>query len=127
MEDKLIDFCRFGDDVKIAFNVKFNNNVDNPIFGIRISDHRNSVVYGTNNKLNGVKSDLYKKGESVKITFKQKINLIGGIYYVSPSVGNKDTKTYCDWVNNMMTINVIHNNRAEGIADLNSKVTIERI
>lgn len=126
LEDKLIDFCKWGDNVKISFNVKFNNDVDNPIFGIRISDHRNSIVYGTNNKLCGVKSDLYKKGESIRIIFKQKINLIGGTYYVSPSIGNKDAKTYCDWVNNMMTVNVINNNRAEGIADLNSEVFIER-
>ncbi|MCL4378570.1 MAG: ABC transporter ATP-binding protein [Actinobacteria bacterium] len=125
-EGKLVDFCKFGDDVKITFHVKFNNDVDNPIFGIRIADHRNVVVYGTNNKLNRVKSDYYKKGDLLTVSFQQKINLIGGDYFVSPSVGNKDTKTYCDWVNNMMTINVIHHNRAEGIADLNSRVYIER-
>ncbi len=124
--DKPVDFCKFGDDVKIVMYVKFNKTVEHPIFGIRITDHRNNIVYGTNNRLNQVKSEIYNAGDNVVVTFRQKINLIGGTYYVSPSVGNKDTKTYCDWVINMMSINVIHRNIAEGIADLNSEITIAR-
>ncbi|GAI37921.1 unnamed protein product, partial [marine sediment metagenome] len=34
-------------------------------------------------------------------------------------VGYNDNKTYCDWINDMLTLNVIHNNKAEGISDLN--------
>jgi len=123
---KAIDFCKYGDEVKIAYDVKFNNIVENPIFGIRITDHRNNIVYGTNNRLNGVKADTYKPGDVIRVVFKQVINFIGGTYYVSPSVGNKDTKTYCDWIINMMTVNVIHRNIAEGIADLNSGISIEK-
>jgi len=127
LKDNVLDFCKFGDEVKIVFEAVFNAPVDNPIFGLRITDHRNNIVYGTNNKLNKVKSEIYGKGEKIKLIFKQKINLMGGTYYVSPSVGNKDTKTYCDWVNNMLTVNIIHNNKAEGIADLNSEITIEKV
>ncbi len=123
----ILDFCRFGDDVQIAFDVKFNSIVENPIFGIRITDHRNNIIYGTNNRLNNVKTGTYQPGDILKVIFRQKINLIGGTYYVSPSVGNKDTKTYCDWVINMMTINVIHKNIAEGVADLNSEVQIIKV
>jgi len=98
-----------------------------PIFGIRITDHRNNVVYGTNNRLNGIKTQTYKPGEKVRVIFKQIMNFIGGTYYVSPSVGNKDTKTYCDWVINMMTVNVMHRNLAEGIADLSTEISIIKI
>jgi len=90
----ILDFCKFGDDVQVAFDVKFNNIVENPIFGIRITDHRNNIIYGTNNRLHNVKTGVYKPGDVLKVIFRQKINLIGGTYYVSPSVGNKDTKTY---------------------------------
>ena len=41
-------------------------------------------------------------------------------------VGYNDNKTYCDWINDMLTINVIHKNIAEGISDLNSKVILEK-
>jgi energy-coupling factor transporter ATP-binding protein EcfA2 len=123
----IIDFCNFGDDVQIALDIKFNNVVETPIFGIRITDHRNNIVYGTNNRLNAVKTGTYQPGDVLKVVFRQRINLIGGTYYISPSVGNKDTKTYCDWVINMMTINVIHRNVAEGIADLDSRIFISKI
>ena len=126
-DDKQLDFCRYGDEVKIAFEVKFNKVVENPIFGMRITDHRNIIVYGTNSKLGGLKTEIYQPGEKLKVVFKQMVNLIGGSYTVSPSIGNKDTKTYCDWIINMMTINVMHRNIAEGIADFNSEVKLVKL
>jgi ABC-type polysaccharide/polyol phosphate transport system ATPase subunit len=126
-DDRQLDFCRYGDEVKIAFEVKFNKVVENPIFGMRITDHRNIIVYGTNSKLGGLKTEVYQPGEKLKVVFKQVVNLIGGSYTVSPSIGNKDTKTYCDWIINMMTINVMHRNIAEGIADFNSEVELVKI
>jgi ABC-type polysaccharide/polyol phosphate transport system ATPase subunit len=126
-DDRQLDFCRYGDEVKIAFEVKFNKVVENPIFGMRITDHRNIIVYGTNSKLGGLKTEVYQPGEKLKVVFKQVVNLIGGSYTVSPSIGNKDTKTYCDWIINMMTINVMHRNIAEGIADFNSEVKLVKI
>jgi ABC-type polysaccharide/polyol phosphate transport system ATPase subunit len=126
-DDRQIDFCRYGDEVKIVFEVKFNKVVENPIFGMRITDHRNIIVYGTNSKLNGLKTEVYQPGEKLKVVFQQMVNLIGGSYTVSPSIGNKDTKTYCDWIINMMTVNVIHRNIAEGIADFNSEVKLVKL
>ncbi len=126
-DGKQIDFCKYGDNVQIAIDVKFSNVVENPIFGIRITDHRNNVVYGTNSRLQGVKTIVYMPEDKIRVIFKQRINLIGGEYFVTISVGNKDNKTYCDWINNMVTINVIYKNIAEGIVDLDSEVRIERM
>jgi len=121
-----IDYCKYGEDVKIVFEVLFNAEVEEPIFGIRITDHKYNVIYGTNNRLNDIKTGLCRKGDVVKVIFKQKINLIGGEYYISLSVGYKDGRSYCDWINNMLVLNVMHHNRAEGIADLNSDISMER-
>jgi hypothetical protein len=123
----LIDFCKNGVNVQIAFDVKFNNMVENPIFGLRITDLRNNVVYGTNSRLQGVKTIVYMPGDKIRVIFKQQVNLIGGEYFVTISVGNKDTKTFCDWVINIMSINVISRVLAEGIADLNSEIKIIKI
>jgi ABC-type polysaccharide/polyol phosphate transport system, ATPase component len=123
----LIDFCKNGVNVQIAFDVKFNNMVENPIFGLRITDLRNNVVYGTNSRLQGVKTIVYMPGDKIRVIFKQQVNLIGGEYFVTISIGNKDTKTFCDWVINIMSINVISRVLAEGIADLNSEIKIIKI
>jgi len=124
--DKEIDFCKYGDEVKIIYKVLFKEKVEEPIFGIRITDHRGNIIYGTNSRLGNIKTGPFKKGDEVKVAFSFKITLIGGEYSVSPAVGYNDNKTYCDWVNDMLTINVIHKNVAEGLADLNPTIEIKR-
>ncbi len=124
--DKEIDFCKYGDDVKIIYEVLFKKEVEEPIFGMRITDFKGNIVYGTNTRLNNIKTGTFKKGDLIKVIFNQKINLIGGAYSVSPAVGYNDNKTYCDWINDMLTLNVIHNNKAEGIADLNPEIIIKK-
>lgn len=125
-ENKL-DYCKYGDEVKIALGIKFNRKVESPIFGIRITDFKDNIVYGTNTRTNNLKTEVYDKDESLRVEFAFKVTIIGGNYYVTPAVGYKDSRTYCDWVNNMLTINVLKNEKAEGIANLNSKITIEKI
>ncbi|MBE3092206.1 MAG: ABC transporter ATP-binding protein [Chloroflexi bacterium] len=125
-ENKL-DYCKYGDEVKVALDIKFNRKVESPIFGIRITDVKDNIVYGTNTRTNNLKTKVYDKDESLRVEFTFKVTLIGGNYNVTPAVGYKDSKTYCDWINNMLTINVLKNEKAEGIANLNSKITIEKI
>ena len=121
-----IDFCKYGDEVSIEFDAVFKAEVEDPIFGIRIVDFKGNTVYGTNNRLNNIVVGTLKPGDRVKVVFKNKIVLMGGVYYVSPAVGYKDFRTYCDWVNNMLTLNVIKHEKAEGIADLNTAMSVHK-
>ncbi len=126
-DQKPVDWCRFGDEVSIEIKIKFNQDVESPIIGLRITDFKDNIVYGTNTRTNNIKTGLYRRGDQIRVAFGFKVNLIGGSYYLTPAVGYKDSKTYCDWVNNMVSINVITDNKAEGIANLNSKITIENV
>ena len=121
-----IGYCNYGDEVKIIYKVLFKEKVEEPIFGIRITDHRGNIIYGTNSRLGNIKTGPFKKGDEAAVSFSFKVTLIGGEYSVSPAVGYNDNKTYCDWVNDMLTINVIHKNVAEGLADLNPTIEIKR-
>ncbi len=121
-----IDYCRYGDEVKLTYNVLFKNKVEEPVFGIRITDYRGNIIYGTNTRLKKIGTGTFNKGDETAVIFSFKINLVGGEYSVSPAVGYNDNKTYCDWVNDMFTINVIHRNIAEGLADLDPEISIER-
>ncbi len=121
-----IDYCKYGDEVSIEFDAVFKALVEDPIFGIRIVDFKGNTVYGTNNRLNNIVVGVLKQGDKIKVVFRNKIVLMGGVYYVSPAVGYKDFRTYCDWVNNMLTINVLKHEKAEGIADLNTNMSIEK-
>ncbi|MGM0367978.1 MAG: ABC transporter ATP-binding protein [Actinomycetota bacterium] len=125
-DNQKIDYCKYGDEVKIVLDIDFYKKVKDPIFGLRITDFKENVVYGTNTRTNSISTGIFKKGDRIKAEFIFKVNLIGGNYYVTPAVGYKDSKTYCDWVNNMLTINVLKSEKAEGIADLNSKINIKK-
>jgi len=124
--ERVIDYCSYGDEVKIVCKVLFKENVEEPIFGIRMADYRGNIVYGTNSRLRNVRTGLFKKGDKATVSFFFKVILIGGEYSVSFAVGYNDNKTYCDWINNMFSINVMHRNIAEGIADLDSEMIIEK-
>jgi ABC-2 type transport system ATP-binding protein len=121
-----ISYCKYGDSVKITYRVLFKKKVEEPIFGFRITDYRGNIIYGTNTRLKKIKTGDFDKGDEVSVTFSFRINLIGGEYSVSPAVGYNDNKTYCDWVNDMLTLNVIHRNIAEGLADLDPEISIEK-
>jgi ABC-2 type transport system ATP-binding protein len=123
---KKIDYCKYGDRVKILYRVLFRNRVEEPVFGIRITDYRGNIIYGTNTRLKKTRTGTFNKDNKAAVNFTFTVNLIGGEYSVSPAVGYNDNKTYCDWVNDMFTINVIHRNIAEGMADLDPEISIER-
>ncbi len=121
-----LNYCKYGDEVKIVLDIRFNRKVENPIFGVRITDFKDNIVYGTNTRTNNLKTEIYDKGESLRVDFAFRVTLVGGNYYVTPAIGYKDLRTYCDWVNNMLTINVLKNEKAEGIANLDSEIILER-
>jgi ABC-type polysaccharide/polyol phosphate transport system ATPase subunit len=121
-----IGYCNYGDEVKVIYEVLFKEKVEEPIFGIRITDHRRNIIYGTNSRLKNIRTGFFKKGDEATAVFSFKVTLIGGEYSVSPAVGYNDNRTYCDWINDMFSINVIHRNIAEGIADLNPIISIEK-
>jgi len=123
---KEVDYCKFGDDISISYDVTFKSDVENPIFGLRLTDYKQNIVYGTNSRLQRVKSGDFKNGDKVNVSFDIKVTLMGGEYSLTPAVAHNDTKTYCDWVNDMFSLNVMHNNMAEGVCDLNPKIKINR-
>jgi hypothetical protein len=100
--------------------------VENPIFGLRITDYKQNIIYGTNTRLQKVKPGDFRKGDNISVLFDFKVTLMGGEYSISPAVGYNDTKTYCDWVNDMFSLNVMHNNVAEGVCDLDPTINIRK-
>ncbi len=121
-----ISYCKYGDEVKVTYKILFKEKIEEPVFGIRITDYRGNIVYGTNSRLKKIKTGTFNRDDGVSVAFSFKISLMGGEYSVSPAVGYNDNRTYCDWVNDMFTLNVIHRNIAEGLADLDPEISITR-
>jgi len=125
-DGKEIDYCSFGDEISISYDVTFKADVEDPIFGLRITDYKQNIIYGTNSRLQKVRPGDFGKGERISVLFDFRVTLMGGEYSLSPAVGYNDTKTYCDWVNEMFSLNVMHNNAAEGVCDLDPSIKIKK-
>ncbi len=126
-DNKEINICKFGEKVKIEYTVSFKKRIENPIFGLRITDQRGNIIYGMNTKIINIDSGIFMKGDKAKVAFCFGINLIDGRYSITSAIGYSDMKTYCDWVNDILELNVINKNNVEGIIDLNPELSIKKI
>jgi lipopolysaccharide transport system ATP-binding protein len=126
-DDQEIDICKFGEKVKIEYAVSFKKRIENPIFGLRITDQRGNIIFGMNTRTINIDSGIFLKGDKIKVSFCFGINLIDGKYSITSAIGYSDMKTYCDWVNDILELIVINKNNAEGIIDLNPRLLIKKI
>jgi teichoic acid transport system ATP-binding protein len=71
------------EDITIKFKVKFNENIEEPIFAMSIKDFRGLELLGTNTEIENKKTGNYKKGEEVTVEYKLKIPLAPNRYAIS--------------------------------------------
>ncbi len=64
----------------IKLKVRFNTDIENPIFAFSIKDLKGTELTGTNTVIEKVDTGYRKKDEVVEISFKQKMVLQGGQY-----------------------------------------------
>jgi ABC-2 type transport system ATP-binding protein len=115
---------RSGDDAAIVLKVKFNKDVNDPIFGIRMTNELNINTYGTNTYIKGKRTGKFKKNEEREIVFRQPLSLIKGKYFITAAVGHRDGKRYYDWRTNIAEFTVVDEESSEGVANLSSEIVI---
>ena len=125
-EGKEIYTINAGEEITFNFKVKFNESIENPIFGIIIKNENGEIVYGINTNWKYIKTGIFEKGEVAKVEFVQRMTLIDGIYYVSPAVSHHDGLIMCDWKENMLKFKVISPVKLIGFANLCSEIHIHR-
>lgn len=55
------------DKIKVTTNIKFNQDVDEPVIGIQIRDAAGNIIIGSNSHLLGQTKKAYKKGHELKL------------------------------------------------------------
>lgn len=79
-------------EIDICFRVKFNKEVHNPIVALTIKDIKGTEVCGTNNLLEGMDGFIALPDEIYEVSFKQKIALQSGSYFLSFGCTGLDVK-----------------------------------
>jgi len=72
-----------GDEVEVKFIVKSIENIAQPIYAMTIKSMKGLEVYGTNSYFQNYSFLAISKNEEITISFKQKMSLIPGDYYIS--------------------------------------------
>lgn len=112
---------------KIRMRVRFNMDLQDPIFAFTIKDTQGTEITGTNTMYENVSSGPVKKGEEKVVTFTQTMNLQGRSHLLSLGcVGFTNNKfVVYHRLYDVCNIDVISEKNTVGFYDMDSIVDIE--
>lgn len=109
--------------------VRFNSNVSNPIFAFVIKDIKGMEIAGTNTWYNGDFTGDYTSDDEVVVSFSHQLNLQAGTYTLSfgcTGYENEELVVY-HRLYDVVFFRVILLKSIVGIADLNTRIQLERL
>ena len=141
MKAKLVDFAIVdefgnltstlikGDRFKLMSKVKFNEDVDDPIFTYTFKTLKGQDITGTNTMYEKASIGRAHAGEEYVAEFEQEMNLQGGEYLLSMSCTSfVDGELVAhDRLYDVLNVTVVSNKNTVGYFDMNSKVTVSRV
>lgn len=127
-KNKIANSLIKGKEFKIGMKVKFNRDIQEPIFAFTIKDLKGTELIGTNSHIEKVSPDIAFNGSVFEILFVQDMNLQGGEYLLSFGCTG-----YCDdglavyhRLYDVCNITVISDKNSVGYYDCNSEISIRR-
>lgn len=125
-EGKEVEIIESGEEALFVVRVRFKKNAENPIFGILLRNSQGAWVYGTNTMWHDMKFGTFHAGEEITVTFRQRMNLVGDVYYIDPSIAYPDGITSYDWRENALKFSVVTSKRVVGVSNLDSCISVQR-
>lgn len=115
-----------GEEFTIREKIRFNANIESPIFTFTIKDKKGTELSGTNTMFEGVEVKPVKSGDEAVVEFKQKMTLQGGEYLLSMSCTGFENGTHVVYhrLYDVTFITVISNKNTVGVYDMESKVNL---
>ncbi|MGC8771613.1 MAG: ABC transporter ATP-binding protein [Brevinematia bacterium] len=141
LEAEIVDFGIFdkdnypvqklfhGEPFYVKMVVKFNTEVENPIFAFTIKDLKGLELVGTNTHYEKVYTGKFFMGDRVIVEFKQILNLQSGAYALSLGCTNFDVNGFLVYhrLYDIILFEVISHKNFVGFFDPESEVLIEKI
>lgn len=117
------------DTIVLKSKIKFNEDVESPIFTMTVKDFQGTVITGTNTDVEKIETGKYKKGDIVIVEFKQKIPITAGKYTLSFSCTKYNLKGELEVLNrkyDALLIDAITTKNGVGLVRLNSEITLKK-
>jgi ABC-type polysaccharide/polyol phosphate transport system ATPase subunit len=115
-----------GDEFIVSFKVTAMEKIKEPLYAMTIKDTKGQDIYVTNTFYLGITPNPLKKGESSKVTFKQKMNVMAGEYFISLGFVTfvQEELVVVHRRYDVIKFQVLPSNRSHGIANLFSEIKI---
>lgn len=117
-----------GEMFSIKEKIRFNADLEAPIFTFTIKDKRGADLTGTNTMIEGCDIKPVKAGDEYICTFTQRMTLQGGEYLLSMSCTGFEQGEHVvyDRKYDVASLTVLSNKNTVGVYDMESQVTLER-
>ena len=116
-------------EVILKSKIKFNKEIDNPIFTMTIKNFNGVEVAGTNTMIEKIYPGKFQKGDIVEVEFIQKLPLAPNKYTLSFSCTHINAKGELEVLNRKyeaLLIEIMSNKECVGIAKLDTKINVIR-
>lgn len=125
-EGRLIQLVETGETVSVRLRVVFERDLDDPVFGFLIRNRHGIHIYGTNTELQELTIGRIARGDVFEITFTFPCLLAPDLYSITVASHSPDAISF-DWLDCVTYFQVVSGRRMEGVANLNARVTCERV
>jgi lipopolysaccharide transport system ATP-binding protein len=116
------DTLRSGESATVLIRTYVHRNGSRPMVGILIRTRTGADVYGTNTQLEGVEFGPFCSGEEISVKFSFVCWLTPQQYALTVATQHQDG-TSQDWLDDVLSFNVIGPRAAAGVTDLRAEVT----
>jgi lipopolysaccharide transport system ATP-binding protein len=118
-----IKLIETGQAVHLRVGIVFHEDLDEPVYGFIIRNRHGIHLYGTNSKVQGLRSGRITRGTTVEVTFSFNCWLAPDLYSISIAV-HSITAVSFDWLDGVLFFRVFSEIPIEGVANLNASVTV---
>jgi len=125
-ERQIADLVETGDRMLARLRIKFNRDIDEPVFGFLMRNRLGIHAYGANTEQKGLSFGQIERGEIIEVAFAFDCWLGSDLYSVSFAVHSGDGISY-DWMDGVHFFRVASSVAVEGIANLNASVSMRRL
>lgn len=128
-DEKYLTVINNEKEIILKSKIKFNKEIDNPIFTMTVKNFNGIEVAGTNTMIEKIYPGKFQKDEIVEVKFIQKLPLAPNKYTLSFSCTHINAKGELEVLNRKyeaLLIEIISNKDCVGIVNLDTKIEIKR-
>ena len=114
-----VEFVESGEPVAVRLRVRFDKNVEDPVFGFLIRNRHGIHIYGTNTDLQALQFGAVSQGEIFEVIFRFECWLAPDSYSITVASHSLDAISF-DWLDSVLFFRVVSGTLMEGVANLHA-------